>query len=70
MKVPTCCPKCGGRKLEVELVAWGVWFDGIFEKEINTDAGYDVESLNRPLMYCPECEHQTVIEPEVKRYGS
>ena len=69
IKVPVCCPQCGGRKLEVEIVVWGVWFDGVFDCSINKDAGYDVETLNRPALYCEECNYEATLEPEVRRHG-
>lgn len=70
--VPPVCPHCGSRELEMEIVAWGVWCDGVFDKRINDEAGFS-DTVPRPVIACPSCNKEWMAErrgPRLeKRHG-
>ena len=66
MSAPTKCPTCGCPTLSMQVIAWGLFRDGVFEA-VNTDLG--VEPLEDAMIVCDneDCGKEWVDDDEPER---
>jgi hypothetical protein len=66
MNAPTKCPICGCPTLSMQVIAWGVYRDGVFE---GIDAVLGIERLADGMIVCDneDCGREWVDDDEPER---